>query len=667
MPGFVLNVPLLGQGYNPGLVANLVEPRNLSNPATGFSSTFPTYSSYQPIADLPSQPASAPPGYSWFFTTYDINIASNYASQSGFDVRRFCSCGSCTGTPLALSGSSPAAATHTWTYAIFANTPQTTVPPPTTPPNPPGIIITDPPPFVPPSNTLNVNIGISNFQSNDTIYTYFDIAMEVRGNTYCAANVNKNSNYRWTPPQGFTFPLGLDSRPIYSLLDGKFGGWAQGSNGGGILGPSVIATQGVPQAERVKINNDGWLIEKVVVNNFNPLVLPNNSDPYEKLAPNTGVTQTVCREGCKDIYYEPVPLPNELPDSQKFRVIDDYFEAYQTVFVRMFQPAFAGSSYRDGIDWKAGGINTKGQKLQRANKKFAEFLAKYYAPINKTASPSNGSTGQLPNTYRYTPMQIGFFLDFSTCDGYVGENWNGQTSPYALLSPGFRTIYFRNGTTIEIEGAVSIFHNTVQTSFWKEFDNRKFGIILFDVNESMLAYVMKRTFKYKIKIPVYQMADGYSFELKPKLVNMWTDQSGNIHENPLFPDDTEVLTMVFDPDAQSVIDDRGGINPGPPYLQSNYTFPACYHIHQTPVVLPSPVNNSIRVLDYPNDKSKTTNLIDTIVQSSLLPGPPGYTLVSINLEDNLATYQKITAVPRDQEVQPVKFPTGQGLGAFPDV
>jgi len=88
---------------------------------------------------------------------------------------------------------------------------------------------------------------------------------------------------------------------------------------------------------------------------------------YDKLPGGGGLTTELCREGCKHIYYEPVPLPDELPESQKFTTIEDYFDAYQTIFVRNFQSAFISSSGAASIEWDKYGINTLGQKLIFAN------------------------------------------------------------------------------------------------------------------------------------------------------------------------------------------------------------------------------------------------------------------------------------------------------------
>lgn len=659
--GGSLVVPVVGQGYNPVIFGFFNNQSRTTGLATGSGSLFPTLTWDQNIIDIAAN--NPPVGFQTALVTFSASQAGQYLNpdgspKSGYDVRRFCSCGNCLGvsTPGGSTG-------HTWTYIVYYN-PGSIPDPPTSPPT----TLIDKCRFdceneiikLPVPETPSINLGISQFQSNDTIYTYFDIAMEVRGNTYCAAGTDINTKYRWFP-QPYPIPAPpatppFNQRPFFWVLDNKFGGWADGITPSPIAFPSYPVVNSIlPHERTIKPNNDGWLVEKMAVNTPPPPTL--GGSVYDKLDGSGGVNKTVCREGCKHIYYEPVPLPDDLPESQKFRIIDDYFEAYQTVFVRMFQPAFTGTTYRNTIDWTKGNINTKGQKLMRANKKFAEFLARYYAPINKTATPSTGPSGVLPNTYRYTPLQTGFFLDFSTCDGYVGEYWNGQTNPFGLSPPNLpRTIYFRNGTTVEIEGGVSIFDSSVRIAFVEEHNTRKFGVVLLDVNEVAFSYVLKRTFRYKVKIPIQEMGDGFTFELKPKLANFWTDQDGEITESFTFPDDGEVLTMVFDPNAQTVIDDRGGKSPGPPYLQSNFTFPACYHIHQTPVVLPTPVNNSVRVFDYPNDKSVTTDLIDTIVQSSLDPPPPGYTLIDIDLTNNLATYQKITTVPTNQEVQVVKHP-----------
>lgn len=664
--GQPLNVPIAGAGYNAVVLGFFNRPRDSQNyggtPDTGagFARSW-NQAIINLVADNP------PPGFQTALVTFSASQARGFLNpdgspKAGYDVRRFCSCGWCGGV-----GASGGLSGHVWTYAIFYN--------PGTVPDPPvsETVPEDRCRFCdscqdcnPPTTFPSLNLSISRFEATTAIYTYFDIAMEVRGNTYCAANITKDSDYKWTPADG----NGQDwNRAYFWILDNKFAGWADGVTPSPISFPSTLKIDPVFPPQRVKINNDGWLVEKINLNT--PLLPPTfpNTSVYDKLPGGGGLTTAQCREGCKHIYYEPVPLPDELPENQKFTTIEDYFDAYQTIFVRNFQSVFISSSGASNIEWSKYGINTLGQKLIFANKKLEEFLARYYAPINKTAQSSVGPDGTLPNTYRYSPLQTGFYLDFSTCDGYVGEYWNGQSNPFGLSPPNLpRTIYFRNGTTVEIEGAVSLFNPTVRRAFWKEHDARNHGVFPLNVNEVAFSYVFKRKFKYKIKIPVQEMGDGYKFELKPRLANFWTDPQGNIFEVQVFPDATEVLSMVVDPNPLNR-DDRAGQMPGPPYLQSNFTFPACYQIHQTPVTLPSPVNNGIRVLDYPNDKSKTTNLIDTIVQSSLLPGPPGYTLIDINLNDNLATYQKTTTVPTDQEVQTVKFPlsfTGTGLGGFPD-
>lgn len=91
--------------------------------------------------------------------------------------------------------------------------------------------------------------------------------MEVRGNTYCAASVNKNSKYKWTPQDG----NGQDwNRAYFWIMDNKFGGWADGVTPSPIAFPAAYAPIGVPQNERISINGDGWLIEKMNVTTLPP-------------------------------------------------------------------------------------------------------------------------------------------------------------------------------------------------------------------------------------------------------------------------------------------------------------------------------------------------------------------------------------------------------------
>lgn len=257
-----------------------------------------------------------PPGYSLALTTFSASQASQYIGKPGYDVRQFCSCPN--HDPSKIGG-------HVYTYVVYYN--------PLTVPDPPvsETVPEDRCRFCdscqdcnPPTTFPSLNLSISRFEATTAIYTYFDIAMEVRGNTYCAANITKDSDYKWTPEDG----NGQDwNRAYFWILDNKFAGWADGVTPSPISSPSTLKIDPVFPPQRVKINNDGWLVEKINLNTPLPPTFPNTS-VYDKLPGGGGLTTAQCREGCKHIYYEPVPLPDELPDNQKFTTIEDYFDAY---------------------------------------------------------------------------------------------------------------------------------------------------------------------------------------------------------------------------------------------------------------------------------------------------------------------------------------------------
>jgi len=260
--GSPLGVPIVGQGYDPALFFFFNnQPRNLG--LGGVGGIFPTFSWNQAIID---RAANNPPlGFQTALVTFSASQAREFLNpdgspRPGYDVRRFCSCGACAAN-LTTPGSD---SRHTWTYVVYYN-PGTVPDPPTSPsptyPPTDRCRFCDDPPVIPPPTFPSLNFSISRFEATTAIYTYFDIAMEVRGNTYCAANITKDSKYKWTPEDG----NGQDwNRAYFWILNNKFAGWADGVTPSPISFPSSIGVLPVPQPQRININNDGWLIEKMV-------------------------------------------------------------------------------------------------------------------------------------------------------------------------------------------------------------------------------------------------------------------------------------------------------------------------------------------------------------------------------------------------------------------
>lgn len=113
------------------------------------------------------------------------------------------------------------------------------------------------------------------------------------------------------------------------------------------------------------------------------------------------------------------------------------------------------------------------------------------------------------------------------------------------------------------------------------------------------------------------------------------------------------------------------------FYKSFRAYPSKFRVNVIEMDLPAPVNNSVRVIDFPNDKQITTEMTDIIVLDFGVPPPPGYVLM-IDGGLGQSTYKKTTNAPINQEVQVIRQ-LGQvaadagaslfaslGLGAFLD-
>ncbi|TAE34205.1 MAG: hypothetical protein EAZ92_00205 [Candidatus Kapaibacterium sp.] len=406
----------------------------------------------------------------------------------------------------------------------------------------------------------------------------------------------------------------------------------------------------VPDATRVTYN----IYTDLPDNNFVPL--------------NYLVTE--CREGCKTINVIPVPLPNELPENQKYEVIDDYFDAYHYIFVRNFQSKNVGDLFSDKIRWDEVGINNK---ILYSNAKLNDFLQRY-VPLTATTLPYeiNFGSRRFRRYYDYdqSKINLAFFIDFSVCDGYIGEHWYGQTSPFGLETPAKRSIYFVNGVEIEIEGAVRYNRPSVQYQLWRNYNRYWASIVGFlGVAEETMIYAIRRRFPYKIKIPKHHLPNGYEFKIFPKLANFFFDPNGNENNFAAYPTIFDVTGMAFDKDTRKTTYGQPLI-PGAAYTQSNFTFPACYKIAQQPINLPTNTNGSIRVYNYPNPTSPATT-VDDVIEVSIGANPPEYSFFSFSQNDldeqgnpTKAYYKKTTSAPINQTVGVIQHPQNNGKNEF---
>jgi hypothetical protein len=119
----------------------------------------------------------------------------------------------------------------------------------------------------------------------------------------------------------------------------------------------------------------------------------------------------------------------------------------------------------------------------------------------------------------------------------------------------------------------------------------------------------------------------------------------------------KTLLGLFGQSLQEGLRDQRN-NAGYIFYRGFKSFPSKFKVCRTPITLPSPTNDEIKVIDYgENDKTNTITNEEIIVVPHAAPAPAGSTFVSTDYFDGTAitdTYSKKTTLPFDQEVNVIR-------------